>query len=119
MSNKVFVGGLAWSATEEEFADHFSTVGSVVESRIIKDRETGRSRGFGFITFATAEEAQKAIEELNGSEFMGREIRVSLAEEKPASAARSRRPESSSRSKITNFRPNNYNNDQDYYEKAA
>lgn len=82
MSKKVFVGGISWNSTDEDLKEHFSSVGTVVEAKIVLDRETGRSRGFGFVTFETEDEAKKAIEELDGSELDGRAIHVSEAKER-------------------------------------
>jgi len=82
MSGKLFVGGLAWATTEETLRSHFESCGEVVEAKVITDRETGRSRGFGFVTFAEAEQAQAAIEELSDSELDGRTIRVDSANER-------------------------------------
>ena len=82
MSAKLFVGGLAWATTEETLRSHFEGCGEVVEAKVITDRETGRSRGFGFITFAEEQNAQAAIEELADSELDGRTIRVDSANER-------------------------------------
>jgi cold-inducible RNA-binding protein len=82
MSSKLFVGGLAWATTESSLTDHFSAFGDVVEAKVITDRDTGRSRGFGFVTYGDAESAKKAVEGLNGSELDGRPIRVDLATER-------------------------------------
>ena len=81
MSKKVFVGGLSWGTDDNALHDHFSQCGEVVEARVITDRETGRSRGFGFVTFSSAEDAQAAIE-MDGETFDGRTIRVDLAQER-------------------------------------
>ena len=86
MNNKLFVGSISWNTTEEDLKAFFEQVGEVLEVKIITDRETRRSRGFGFVTMDSEEAAQKAIEELNGKELDGRELIVSLArprEEKP------------------------------------
>jgi RNA recognition motif-containing protein len=79
MSNKLFVGGIAWASTEDSLKEFFSQVGEVLEVKIIRDRQTGKSKGFGFVTMATAEQAQKAIEELNDKDLDGRKLRVSEA----------------------------------------
>lgn len=79
---KLFIGGLAWETTEETLQKIFGEYGEVVEVNIVKDRENGRSRGFGFVQFAKAEEAQKAIDALNGTELEGRTLRVDLAKER-------------------------------------
>lgn len=80
--NKIFIGGLSWNTNEEGLANHFSKFGNLEEVKIITDRETGRSRGFGFITFDEADAASQAISEMDGVELDGRNIRVSLAEER-------------------------------------
>lgn len=78
-NNKLFVGGLAWGTTDDSLREFFSTVGNVTSANVISDRYTGKSKGFGFVEFATAEEAKKAAEELNGKELDGRAINVSEA----------------------------------------
>ena len=82
MSNKIFVGGLNWGTTDAGLQEAFSAFGEVVEARVIKDRETGRSRGFGFVTFAETESVAQAIEAMNGTELDGRSIRVNEAQER-------------------------------------
>lgn len=79
MATKLFVGSLAWSTTDDGLKDFFAQVGSVVSANVITDRETGRSRGFGFVEMSSDEEAKKAIEELNGKELDGRPITVNEA----------------------------------------
>ncbi len=90
MSKKIYVGNLPWSATEEEinalFAEH-STVHSVA---LINDRETGRPRGFGFVTMTNDDEAKKAIEELNGKDFEGRDLNINEA--RPRAPRQQREP---------------------------
>jgi RNA recognition motif-containing protein len=76
---KMFVGNLPFSATEEALKSLFETVGAVSSAVIIKDRETGRSRGFGFVEMS---ESEKAISELNDTEMEGRKIKVSEARER-------------------------------------
>lgn len=83
MSNKLFVGGLSWGTDDQLLRDAFETHGSVTEAKVILDRETGRSRGFGFVTFSTAQEAGAAIQALDGRELDGRTIRVNPADAKP------------------------------------
>ena len=83
MSSKLFVGGLAWATRDETLRDHFSQCGEVTDAKVIMERETGRSRGFGFVTFADSETAAKAREELNNSDLDGRSIRVDTATERP------------------------------------
>ena len=79
---KIFVGGLSWNTDEESLTSHFTKFGNIEEAKIITDRETGRSRGFGFITFSDAEEANQAVSEMDGAEIDGRNIRVNIAEDK-------------------------------------
>jgi cold-inducible RNA-binding protein len=86
MSNKLFVGNLAFSVTENDLNDAFAAHGTVTETNLMMDRATSRSRGFGFVTMSTSEEAQKAIAALNGTELGGRIITVNAArprEERP------------------------------------
>ena len=83
MSSKLFVGGLAWATRDEALREHFAQCGEVTDAKVIMERETGRSRGFGFVTFADAESAAKAREELNNSDLDGRSIRVDTATERP------------------------------------
>lgn len=81
MSNKLFVGNLAFSVTEEELRDTFKTYGGVEEVKIILDRESGRSRGFAFVTFNVAENADAALA-MDGQELSGRNIHVKIAEQR-------------------------------------
>ena len=83
MSRKLFVGGLSFNTTDDTLREGFARYGEVTEAKVNSDRDTGRSRGFGFVTFADAEAAQKAMAEMNGSEFDGRNIKVNEAEDKP------------------------------------
>ena len=86
MQNKLFVGNLSYDLTEDGLKQFFSQVGEVTDVVIIMDREKNRSKGFGFVTMSSEEEAQKAIEELNGQDLEGREIKISIArprEERP------------------------------------
>ncbi len=82
MSNRLYVGNLAFHTTEDVLQDAFAKVGSVTEAKLIIDRETGRSRGFAFVTMSSAAEAQRAIAELNGAELDGRALKVNEAEER-------------------------------------
>src|SRR5687768_1905259 len=83
MGTKAFVGGLAWATTSESLRTAFEAHGTVTEAKVVEDRETGRSRGFGFVTFADAAACKKAIEAMNGAMLDGRSIRVNEAENKP------------------------------------
>ena len=79
MGNKVFVGGLSWDATDDDLKELFGECGTVTDGVILQDRETGRSRGFGFVTFSSDEEAKAAIEKFHDFEFMGRNLSVNEA----------------------------------------
>lgn len=86
MSNKMFVGNLSFNTTQNDLQDAFSAHGTVTEVNLMMDRETGRPRGFGFVTMSTAEEAQNAIAALNGKQMDGRDLTVNVAkprEERP------------------------------------
>lgn len=77
--NKVYIGNLAWEINSEALEKFFAEVGNVVSAVVILDRDTGRSRGFGFVEFETEEEAEKAIEKLDGIAFNERNIVVKRA----------------------------------------
>jgi cold-inducible RNA-binding protein len=79
MSNKLYVGNLSFDTTENDLQDAFAAHGTVMETNLLMDRETGRPRGFGFITMSSAEEAEKAIAALNGSQLGGRALTVNVA----------------------------------------
>ena len=79
MNNKLFVGNLSFNTTENDLQDTFAAHGTVVEANLMTDRMTGRARGFGFVTMSTEEEAQKAIEALNGAALDGRNLTVNIA----------------------------------------
>jgi cold-inducible RNA-binding protein len=81
---KLFVGGLRYGTDDQTMREFFETVGTVESASIITDRETGRSKGFGFVEMSTEEEAEKAVNELNGKELDGREISVNIARPKTA-----------------------------------
>ena len=78
-NNKLFVGNLSFNTTENDLQDTFAPHGTVLEANLMMDRTTGRSRGFGFITMSTPEEAQNAIQALNGSSIDGRALTVNVA----------------------------------------
>ena len=82
MSNKLFVGGLAWGTTDQGLQSAFAAHGEISEAVVITDRETGRSRGFGFVTFVSDGDAQKAISAMNGQELDGRTLNVNEAKER-------------------------------------
>ncbi len=79
MEKKLFVGGLAFSTTEDSLRAAFATVGTVASCAIIIDRETGRSKGFGFVEMSSEDEAKKAIETFDNKELDGRSVRVNEA----------------------------------------
>ncbi|MCX6731040.1 MAG: RNA-binding protein [Candidatus Roizmanbacteria bacterium] len=81
-NKKLFVGNLPWGITNDSLRDLFASVGEVVEAMVITDRMSGRSKGFGFVTFATEEAAQAAIQQLNEKEVEGRKIIVNVARPK-------------------------------------
>jgi RNA recognition motif-containing protein len=95
MNTKLFVGNLSFNTTENDLHDAFAAHGTVVEANLMVDRVSGRPRGFGFITMGTPEEAQRAIEALNGSSLGGRNITVNIArpkEERPGGGGGGRGP---------------------------
>jgi cold-inducible RNA-binding protein len=82
MAKKLFVGGLPYTTTSDELKSHFSGAGSVVSAQVITDKFSGRSKGFGFVEMSSDEEADKAIEMLNGTDFGGRQLAVNEARPK-------------------------------------
>ncbi len=82
MSKKLFVGGLSWGTTDDGLRQAFQQYGEISEAKVIMDRETGRSRGFGFVTFTEGEDATTAISKLDGTTLDGRTIKVNEAQEK-------------------------------------
>lgn len=91
MGNKLYVGNLSYNATEDLLRDHFAAFGTVESCKIIMDRDTGRSKGFGFVEMSNDDEAQEVIKNLDSQEFEGRALRVNEA--KP----QERRPSRNSR----------------------
>lgn len=79
MSKKLFVGSLAWATTDDSLMAHFAVVGTPASAKVITDRESGRSRGFGFVEYENDAEADQAVEKLNNSELDGRQITVNEA----------------------------------------
>ena len=79
MSSKIYVGGLPYATTDAQLQDLFSAHGAVESARVITDKFTGRSRGFGFVEMSNSDEAQKAIQALNGTDFEGRNLTVNEA----------------------------------------
>lgn len=89
MGSKVYVGGLPYSTTDQQLQDLFAQYGAVASARIITDKFTGQSRGFGFVEMATDGDAQKAITALNGTQFGGRTLTVNEARpQEPRSGGR-------------------------------
>lgn len=78
-ATKLFVGSLAWATNDDSLKAHFEAVGPVVSARVVTDRETGRSRGFGFVEYESNDDAKKAIDQLNNSDLDGRQITVNEA----------------------------------------
>ncbi|KAI5454678.1 hypothetical protein NCC49_003569 [Naganishia albida] len=85
--SKIYVGNLSWNTNDELLGQAFSQFGQVTDCIVMKDRETGRSRGFGFVTFATEQEANAAIAGMNEQELDQRRLRVNLANSRPAGGA--------------------------------
>jgi hypothetical protein len=77
---KLFVGGLSWDTTSETLKAAFAKFGPLVEALVIPDRDTGRSRGFGFVTFESGKDADEALREMNGAELDGRTLKVNRAQ---------------------------------------
>ncbi len=88
MSTKLYVGNLPWRATEAQLAQMFGSHGEVVDAKIVSDRQTGRSRGFGFITMTDAAAAGNAISALNGSMLEGRSLVVNEARDQEGDGIR-------------------------------
>lgn len=82
MGNKLFVGGLAWATDDNSLRAAFEQCGTVTDAKVITDRETGRSRGFGFVTFSSDDEAANAIAQLDGQQLDGRAVRVNEAQQR-------------------------------------
>ena len=79
MANKLFVGSLAFSATDDDLAAFFASAGTVLSAKVVMDRDTNRSKGFGFVEMSTDDEAKNAIAQLDGKELNGRPVNVSEA----------------------------------------
>jgi RNA recognition motif-containing protein len=94
MNTKLFVGNLSFNTTENDLQDAFAAHGVVTEANLMTDRTTGRPRGFGFVTMSSPEEAQKAIEAMNGADLDGRSLTVNEArpKEERAGGGRDARP---------------------------
>jgi heterogeneous nuclear ribonucleoprotein A1/A3 len=82
MAKKLFVGGLSWGITDEDLKKAFESFGEIKEAKVITERDSGRSRGFGFVTYERDEDAKAAISKMNGTSLEGRNIVVNEAQEK-------------------------------------
>jgi RNA recognition motif-containing protein len=82
MNNRLYVGNLSYDVTTDALRACFAEIGNVSDTHVVKDRETGRARGFGFVTMTTDAEATYAVAQLNGAMFEGRPLRVNIAEER-------------------------------------
>ena len=82
MGKKLFVGGLSWNTDDHGLRTYFEQCGTVEDAKVITDRETGRSRGFGFVTFSSDDEAEGAIQQMNGTSLDGRTLNVNEAQER-------------------------------------
>ena len=89
MAQKLFIGGLSFSTTDERLRELFAAAGTVESAAVVTDRDTGRSRGFGFVEMATAEEAEAAVKKFNGQEVDGRPLKVELAKSTGSGGGRS------------------------------
>ena len=97
MANKLFIGSLAFSTTTERLRELFAEAGAVESAAVVMDRDTGRSRGFGFVEMSTAEEANQAVKRFNGHELDGRQLKVELANSSGAGGGSRRTGERTSR----------------------
>src|SRR3989440_12098758 len=88
MAQKLFVGGLPFATSNDQLRDLFAEVGEVASATVVTDRDTGRSRGFGFVEMATMEAAEEAINRLNGRDYEGRRLQVEQAKASPAGGGR-------------------------------
>jgi RNA recognition motif-containing protein len=84
MSKKLFIGGLSWGTSDSMLRDAFVQFGTIADAKVILDRDSGRSRGFGFVTFNDGSAADEAIHQMDGALVDGRNIRVNEANERPA-----------------------------------
>ena len=89
MAHKLFIGGLSFSTSDERLRELFAVAGGVESAAVVTDRDTGRSRGFGFVEMATAEGAAEAVKQLNGQAVDGRTLKVELSTSAGAGAGRS------------------------------
>lgn len=91
MSNKLFVGGLSWNTTSEDLRRAFEAFCSVEDAKVISDRDTGRSRGFGFVMLSDTSQMRATIEQMDGFMLDGRNLRVNEANDRPQTGGPSRR----------------------------
>jgi len=82
MAKKLFVGGLSWDTTDDGLRQAFASYGEITEAKVITERDSGRSRGFGFVTFAQDDDAKTAISKMDGTSLDGKTIKVNEAQEK-------------------------------------
>ena len=90
MANKLYVGGLSFSTSDERLREMFAVAGGVESAAVVMDRDTGRSRGFGFVEMATAEQAADAVKQFNGQAVDGRTLKVEMSTGAGAGGGRSR-----------------------------
>jgi len=83
MNRKLFVGGLPWATTDEGLKKAFEQFGAIEDAKVVCERDTGRSRGFGFVTFMNEEDARAAQQAMHGKEIEGRQVRVDFANSNP------------------------------------
>jgi RNA recognition motif-containing protein len=88
MGNRLFIGGLSWDTDDNGLRTAFEAFGDLEDVKVITDRDTGRSRGFGFVTFASADDARKAMEQMDGKQLDGRTIKVNEAQERQGGGGR-------------------------------
>jgi RNA recognition motif-containing protein len=82
MAQKLFVGGIAFATTNDGLRELFAQTGTVVSATVVTDRDTGQSRGFGFVEMSTTEEAEQAVQQLNGRSLDGRSLKVEISKPK-------------------------------------
>ncbi|XP_073299717.1 glycine-rich RNA-binding protein 2, mitochondrial-like [Primulina huaijiensis] len=82
MSTRLFIGGLSYGTDDQSLRDAFSSFGDVIDAKVITDRDTGKSRGFGFVNYSSDESANSAVSAMDGQQLNGRNIRVSYAQER-------------------------------------
>ena len=92
MGNRLYVGNLSFGSTQDSLRDAFAAHGDVVDVHLVADRVTGQSRGFGFVTMGSRDQAESAMAAMNGSDLDGRALKVNEAEERPGGGAGANRP---------------------------